>query len=128
VKSLLLALTTPWLALGCLSPDQFSRPMDSMQLLADDEAMTQEVLRYISLGMPLNSAKIIMEQNDFRCSYRNCSPGERHYLSCKGTISQTSTGSAFLRSAGCATIVEVRLFYEGGVVTDVQVRHYVDGQ
>jgi hypothetical protein len=126
MKSFWLAFLTPWLALGCLS-EQVARPMDSMQLLADDEAMTQEVLRYITPGMSVNKAKSIMEQNDFTCAHCNYRPGERPCLKCKATIAQTSAWHTLLTGAGAATVVEVRLFYEGGAITDIQVKHYMDG-
>jgi hypothetical protein len=77
--------------------------------------------------MAVNTAKAIMEQNDFTCGHRNCRPGERPYLACKAKMSQPSAWRALLSQAEPATVVEVRLFYESGAIADIQVRHYADG-
>ena len=127
MRSVWLALALPCLALGCLAADQVTRPMDSMLLLTDDEAMKEEVLRYITPGMSVKEARAVMEQNDFKCSFRNYAPGERPYLACKAIIAQTSSWQSLLKSAGVASVVEVRLFYDTKGVSDILVRHYTDG-
>src|SRR5438128_9209704 len=55
-------LTLPWTAYQSLRP-----PRTGMKLHFDNEAMREEVLKYVSIGMPIENAKRIMQDSAFRC-------------------------------------------------------------
>ena len=53
-------------AAGCLSSFQRSTHT-SMKLYFNDDQMREEVLRYLSIGMPIENARRIMQDSGFDC-------------------------------------------------------------
>jgi hypothetical protein len=95
---------------GCAILPILNQPRTSMKLRFDDDGMREEVLRYLSAGMPIENAKRIMEDSGFKC--------ENSLLA----------GSACLH---CSTIyrthlitsdeIDVCLSHESGKVTAIRV-------
>jgi hypothetical protein len=83
-----------------------------MKKYHDKEQMEAEVKKYISIGMPLEEAKRIMEESGFRCSEDWCEPP---CLSCLA-----STPVNFLM----VDEISIRLYHEKGVVTGLEVLCY----
>jgi hypothetical protein len=55
-------ITLPWTAFQSLRP-----PRIAMKRYFDNQAMREEILNYLALGMPIENAKQIMEASGFQC-------------------------------------------------------------
>lgn len=55
-------VTLPWTTYQALRPSR-----TGMKLQFDNQAMREEVLKHVSVGMPIETAKQLMEASGFRC-------------------------------------------------------------
>jgi hypothetical protein len=69
-------VTLPWTTYQSLRP---RRP--GIKLYFDNEAMRDEILKYVSIGMPIETAKRIMEDNGFRFADNRFTGLNNHYFS-----------------------------------------------
>jgi hypothetical protein len=103
---------------GCASLGLPGRPATLMRLVYDNDAMSAEVLKYLSVGMPIENAKRVMEANGFECEYSLYAGGlepsdhETPCLRCRIWF-----GIHFLVEDD----IDVWVYYEAGCVKDVRV-------
>jgi len=86
-----------------------------MELHLDDEDMLVEVKRFLSLGMPIDNAKRIMQQNGFQCQERNHGAAQ---LNCWAVYK-----THFLRSDE----IHILLSHESGLLNEIKVECYSVG-
>lgn len=96
---------------GCVTLPSLCPPRTSMKLHFENEAMRAEILKYLSVGMPIENAKRIMEDSGFKCqegwfsgpAYLHCSAvyGTHHLL--------------------IADEIRVRLYHEAGKLSGIRV-------
>ena len=98
------------LTAGCFSSTLLQLPAHtSMKLVYDEEKMKEEVLHYLSIGMPIANAKRIMKDSGFDCDTFSFS-------------SDCVTCHVYYESHfNTADEIFVRLYHEDGKLTDVQV-------
>jgi hypothetical protein len=112
VFSLIFLLAMP----GCKSIDSLG--CESMSMTTDETAMRLEVLRYVSVAMPIEQAKEIMEKHGFKCSY------ERDFweVVANGQIclvcSKYTPESNWISS----DLIYAYVLFEAGAVKDIVVR------
>lgn len=81
-----------------------------MQLHFDAAAMRAEVLKYLSVGMPIENAKRILEDSGFQC------PSFAF-----GGASSLQYRAIYQTHGFVADEIWVAMDYESGVVTDIKV-------
>jgi hypothetical protein len=86
-----------------------------MPLFDDPEAMKQEVLKHISLGMPLDRARVIMQSYGFFCENRAAKRELACYAKKKSGALSSSQYRVWIRSD------------EQGRVSDIQVNCFGEG-
>jgi hypothetical protein len=88
-----------------------------MKLQFDSEAMRVEVLKYLSIGMPIENAKRIMEDSGFKChdSWWVADP------SCVDCLAVYAAHFMF------SDEIRVFVYHEAGHVTDIKVECYSIG-
>jgi hypothetical protein len=86
-------------------------PRTAMKLYFDNQTMREEVLSYLSLGMPIGSAQQIMEDSGFKCDGGFFSNGS--HLRC---IAVYRTHHLFI-----ADQIHVLLYHEDGRLSGIEV-------
>jgi hypothetical protein len=100
-----------WAFAGCFTLPNLSPPRTSMQLRFDNDAMRFEVLKYLSIGMPIENAKRIMEESGFKC-HDSWFEGP----SCLNCVAVYRMHHLFISDQ-----IHVSLFHESGQVSDIKV-------
>jgi hypothetical protein len=104
---------------GCMSIG--SRNSDPMKMSCNEAEMRSEVFRFISVGLPIEEAKEIMEKHGFDCSF------EREW----GTIQKDAASGQFCLVCSkytpestwvASNKIYVYALFEGGAVTDIVIR------
>lgn len=99
-------VTLPWTAYQALRP-----PKTGMKLYFDDQEMREELLKYLAIGTPMETAKRIMEESTFKCEeYLFARPS---YLHCSAIY---RTRSLFFTDE-----IQVLLYHEAGRLSNIEV-------
>ena len=101
---------------GCVTASPQTQPRASMKLSHNQEAMKEEVMKHLSIGMPIEEAAQIMKDNGFKVG--NGSPHDEPHLSCYAVYHDWSL------TFGTKEI-NISLFHETGKLTRVQVQCYI---
>lgn len=105
---------------GCVTLSSSQPPKPSMQHIFDNEAMREEVLKYLSVGMPIENAVRIMQASGFECKEFDWMGDP------KDTPIQCHAWGPPIESFLGSTLVGremfVSLHHEGGKLTKVEVR------
>jgi hypothetical protein len=102
---------------GCGTLPTLSPPRTSMKLDLDKEAMRTEILKYLSIGMPIENAQRIMEDSGFKCQ-EAWWEGERS-LAC---VAVCRTHHLFFSDE-----IHVSLYHESGQLASINVDCYSVG-
>src|SRR5689334_21343042 len=72
------------LVVGCDTTSHFVPAKGTMKLQFEEDAMRAEVLKYVTIGMPLEQAKQVMEANGFQCEpwWHDSETSEKHGIRC----------------------------------------------
>jgi len=112
---------------ACMTPGSSAPKEKQMGLSLDLKVMKAEIMRHVTIGMPIEDARCLMEKHGFkilteqdglaieRDGLKNKSP----CLICSRYMPQKSWSEEFIHSDE----IRVYLFFEQGKVTSVQVRH-----
>lgn len=82
-----------------------------MKLHFDNEAMQAEVLKYLSVGMPVENARRIMEDSGFKCQDSSCFTGPA-WLHCTAVY---GTHGLFISHE-----IHVILYHESGRISTIE--------
>jgi hypothetical protein len=96
--------------------------MPPIRLVYDEGEMRTELAKHISVGMPLQTARAVMEKSGFECE--DLSVWDLPLLRCTA-VYQPWLG--LFKHPMLADVIEVDLEHEGGKVKKVTVRCWCDG-
>jgi hypothetical protein len=115
--------------IGCVASVASLRPTPPMTLHTDEKEMRAEVLRHLSIGMPIEEAKKIMDNHGFKCQYGKGSSKDSIWfadpeaevmgLFCSKFVPQRTWWERFFFSDE----IHVRIPIEDGKVKDIVVHH-----
>src|SRR5947209_3748717 len=54
---------------SCMNTSNLSSNPDRMKLYTNEDTMKAEVLKFVSVGMPIDEAQAVMEKKGFKCHY-----------------------------------------------------------
>jgi hypothetical protein len=118
-----IVLLTVALAIGGCStlPSSEHPPAQRIGLCVDENAMRAQVLHHLSIRMPIEDARAIMEQNGFTGHFGRENEFNTESVFCL-VCSQFMPRESWLESLYLSDEIRVFILFEQGKVSDVKVR------